>query len=85
MTDKPHRTSEQRRDTILSMIRDNPGNLGPKQIAEAIGSTPKAVAVTICHLRADGYRISLCTPGRPVTEGAGYRYHEERKSNADRG
>lgn len=80
MTDKPHRTSEERRDAILSLIRENPGNLGPKQIAEAIGSTPKSVAVTICHLRADGYNISLCAPGKSATEGAGYRLRERKKN-----
>lgn len=79
-----HRTSKERTEAILSLIRDNPGNLGPRQIAEAIGSTPKAVAVTICHLRADGYKISLCTPGRPVMDGGGYRYYEERKPDAQR-
>lgn len=72
-----HRTSEERKEAILSLIRGNPGQLGPSRIAELIGSTSKSVAVTICHMRAEGYLISRCTPGKPVEPGTGYRLLEE--------
>lgn len=72
-----HRTSKERRDAIVDMIRANPGNLGPADIAKALGSTPKSIAVSICHLRAEGVFISRCTPGKPVAPGTGYRLLEE--------
>lgn len=68
-----HRTSKERRDAILSMIRENPGNLGPRDIAARLGSTTKSVTVSICHLRTEGYDISRCSPGKPVEPGQGYR------------
>lgn len=72
-----HHTSKERREAIISLIRANPGNLGPADIAKELGSTPKSIAVTICHLRAEGVFISRCTPGKPVAPGTGYRLLEE--------
>jgi predicted transcriptional regulator len=80
---RSNRTSKERVDLIVDMIRNNPGNLGPSDIAKALGSTPKSIAVTICHMRADGIFISRCEPGKPVSYGGGYRLLEE-PSDANR-
>lgn len=65
------------RNQILQLIKDHPGDLGPADIAEKLGSTSKSIAVTICHMRTEGYHISRCRPGTEVTPGSGYRLLEE--------
>lgn len=69
-----HRTSKERREAILSLIKENPDAFGPQDIASRMGSTTKSITVSICHLRIEGYRISRCPPGKPVGPGEGYRY-----------
>lgn len=72
-----NRTSKERVVAILDIIRKNPGAYGPSDIALILGSTRKSIAVTVCHMRAEGIFISRCTVGKPVTPGNGYRLLEE--------